>query len=185
MSAFAKLRAPFKRTNTNDALGTSVAMTEKKPEEENKKDPATATATDEATDDATASNSNDDSHPEELPDQNVQYGVQDVEAVTLTWSRRSLIFVFAKYVLVCPRCPSICASVRANSISLIVSGCSTSSTHSSPRFSPACCLSSRARSNRTRCSMSSTLSQMPCQLLYTSPYPRSWTCGAGLKALPS
>ncbi|ROV99818.1 hypothetical protein VSDG_03160 [Cytospora chrysosperma] len=95
MSAFAKLRSPFRRTNTNDAVGTSVAMTETKPDEEKKKDPATATATDEAADDATASNSNDSSPPAELPDENVQYGVQDVEAVTLTWSKRSLIFVFA------------------------------------------------------------------------------------------
>lgn len=105
MSAFAKLRSPFRRTNTNDAVGTSVAMTETKPDEEKKKDPATATATDEAADDATASNSNDSSPPAELPDENVQYGVQDVEAVTLTWSKRSLIFVFAKYVLACLSLP--------------------------------------------------------------------------------
>ncbi|ROV94992.1 hypothetical protein VMCG_08299 [Cytospora schulzeri] len=95
MSAFAKLRAPFRRTATDDALGTSVAMEDTKPVEENKKDSTTATATDEATDDATASNSNEESRQAEVPDEDVQYGVQDVEAVTLTWSRTSLIIVFA------------------------------------------------------------------------------------------
>lgn len=64
-------------------------------EKGDKKDPATATAADEATDDATASNKNDDT-PAEVPDENLQYGVQDVEAVTLTWSKTSLIIVFGK-----------------------------------------------------------------------------------------
>lgn len=105
MSAFAKLRAPFRRTATDDALGTSVEMTENPARTETKKDPATAT--DEATDDATASNRNEE-RSAELPDENVQYGVQDVEAVTLSWSRTALIMVFAKYVLVLSLPISLC-----------------------------------------------------------------------------
>lgn len=35
----------------------------------------------------------------ELPSEDVQRGVQEVEAVTLTWSRATLIAVFIKYVL--------------------------------------------------------------------------------------
>lgn len=34
-------------------------------------------------------------HPE-LPSQDIQRGVQDVEAITLSWSKASLIAVFAK-----------------------------------------------------------------------------------------
>lgn len=33
-----------------------------------------------------------------LPDENAQKGVQDVEAVTLSWSKSALIAVFIKYV---------------------------------------------------------------------------------------
>lgn len=36
---------------------------------------------------------------EEIPDGNAQHGVQDVEAVTMAWSRGTLIAVFIKYVL--------------------------------------------------------------------------------------
>lgn len=36
---------------------------------------------------------------EEIPDGSAQHGVQDVEAVTMTWSRGTLIAVFIKYVL--------------------------------------------------------------------------------------
>lgn len=36
---------------------------------------------------------------EEIPDGGAQYGVQDVEAVTMAWSRGTLIAVFIKYVL--------------------------------------------------------------------------------------
>lgn len=35
---------------------------------------------------------------EEIPDGSAQHGVQDVEAVTMTWSRGTLIAVFIKYV---------------------------------------------------------------------------------------
>jgi hypothetical protein len=36
-----------------------------------------------------------ESHPE-LPHENVQHGVSDVEAITLTWSKKTLAFVFIK-----------------------------------------------------------------------------------------
>lgn len=34
----------------------------------------------------------------EIPDGSAQHGVQDVEAVTMTWSKKTLIAVFIKYV---------------------------------------------------------------------------------------
>lgn len=36
----------------------------------------------------------------ELPDLDAQRGVQDVEAITLSWSRNALIAVFLKYVII-------------------------------------------------------------------------------------
>lgn len=36
----------------------------------------------------------------ELPTEDAQQGVKDVEAVTLTWSKTTLIAVFIKYVLI-------------------------------------------------------------------------------------
>jgi hypothetical protein len=36
------------------------------------------------------------------PTEDAQTGVQEVEAVTLSWSKKSLIAVFAKYVTTCP-----------------------------------------------------------------------------------
>lgn len=45
---------------------------------------------------------------EEIPDMNAQYGVQDVEAVTITWTRGTLIAVFVKYV------PSHCILFTSN-----------------------------------------------------------------------
>lgn len=74
-------------------------MTDNPAMSETKKDPATTTATDEATDDAATASKSLEDGPPDLPHENVQYGVHDVEAVTLSWSRASLIFVFAKYVL--------------------------------------------------------------------------------------
>lgn len=100
MSAFAKLRAPFRRTATDDAQGPSIAMSENPVMSGDQKDPTTATAADDATDDANTNNSIEDGGAAATePDRDVQYGVQDVEAMTLTWSKRSLIFVFCKYVM--------------------------------------------------------------------------------------
>lgn len=44
---------------------------------------------------------NDESQPEQ-PSTDAQRGVQDVEAVTLTWSKPTLIAVFIKYVVILP-----------------------------------------------------------------------------------
>lgn len=107
---FAKLRKPFRRTNTSDVAaptetqGNDVAMTSVELED-GKKDTTLATATDDAgTDDAGTSKTKDESdQPPELPEENLQYGVRDVEAVTLSWSKRSLITVFIKCVGI-PRC---------------------------------------------------------------------------------
>jgi hypothetical protein len=49
--------------------------------------------------DAEAHQSDDEKHPHE----NLQRGVQQVEAVTIAWSKWSLIAVFLKYVVVAPR----------------------------------------------------------------------------------
>lgn len=45
---------------------------------------------------------------EEIPDGSAQHGVQDVEAVTMTWTRGMLIAFFIKYV------PSHCILCRAS-----------------------------------------------------------------------
>ncbi len=50
-----------------------------------------------ATDDAAAVDSTDDLRPTE----GLQRGVQQVEAVTLSWSKATLIAVFIKYVVAC------------------------------------------------------------------------------------
>jgi hypothetical protein len=57
--------------------------------DEIKKDPTT--------DDAAVVNGSDESRPEH-PSEDLQRGVQHVEAVTLTWSKASLIAVFLKYL---------------------------------------------------------------------------------------
>lgn len=50
-----------------------------------------------ATDDAAAV----DSYEDERPGEDLQRGVQQVEAVTLSWSKGTLIAVFLKYVAGC------------------------------------------------------------------------------------
>lgn len=55
--------------------------------------------------------------PEKVPAEPLQVGVQDVEAITMSWSKGTLIAVFIKYV----RClhpaaggPAACASPRSH-----------------------------------------------------------------------
>ena len=52
---------------------------------------------------------------EVIPDGSAQHGVQDVEAVTMTWSKGTLIAVFIKYVplLFCAAYPIPLTNVRA------------------------------------------------------------------------
>ena len=46
--------------------------------------------------DAPRNHSGSGSWNEQQPDENVQHGVQDVQAVTMTWSRGTLIAIFIK-----------------------------------------------------------------------------------------
>ncbi|EXJ73200.1 uncharacterized protein A1O5_02960 [Cladophialophora psammophila CBS 110553] len=84
MAVLPRLRPGFRRTTTDDAE-SPLPMSSL---EANEKNPAVASAGN-----ATASGSNGQSHAEN-PDEAAQRGVQDVEAVTLTWSKKSLIAVF-------------------------------------------------------------------------------------------
>lgn len=91
MAVIPKIRAAFRRTTTDDA-SPSVAMNtveEDKITQEDKKDLAT--------DGTTESNSNGEPKVE-LPSEDLQRGVQKVEAVALAWTKKSLIAVFLKYV---------------------------------------------------------------------------------------
>lgn len=49
-----------------------------------------------ATDNALESNESEDQHGQPHVDEDTQRGVQDVEAVTLSWSKTTLIMVFLK-----------------------------------------------------------------------------------------
>ncbi|KKY14145.1 putative mfs siderophore iron [Phaeomoniella chlamydospora] len=89
MAGLLKLRPGFRRTETDHA-GTSVAMTT-----------VTADKQEPLAEGTTTGNGNDERQSEtpgealpELPDEDLQRGVQDVQAVTLTWSKKSLIAVF-------------------------------------------------------------------------------------------
>jgi hypothetical protein len=55
-----------------------------------------------ATDDAVPNDSEGESSSQEdtVPTQDAQTGVQEVEGMTLSWSKKSLIAVFAKYVYI-------------------------------------------------------------------------------------
>lgn len=86
MAVLHRFRTALRRTSPDDADADPVVTTSA---EENKKDPAT--------DGAAVVNSSDDSQPER-PSEDLQRGVQRVEAVTLSWSKASLIAVFVKYV---------------------------------------------------------------------------------------
>lgn len=87
MGKLPSLRNTFRRATTDDTIN-QVAMA---PAQENKTDPATVESGPE-------SKEGGDLQPE-LPGEDLQRGVQDVEAVTLSWSKASLIAVFLKYVV--------------------------------------------------------------------------------------
>lgn len=87
MGKLPSFRNTFRRTTTDDTINQVATA----PAEENKTDPATVES-------GPASKEAGDLQ-EELPGEDLQRGVQDVEAVTLSWSKASLIAVFAKYVL--------------------------------------------------------------------------------------
>jgi hypothetical protein len=87
----------------------------------------------------------------ERPGEDLQRGVQHVEAVTLTWSKASLIAVFLKYSPALRAPGSTRARSVANTVPTPASGCSTSSTPSSRPLSGVSFPSSRAISSLTRC----------------------------------
>ncbi|KAK6369569.1 uncharacterized protein PV06_09734 [Exophiala oligosperma] len=85
MAILPKLRPGFRRTATEDAANT-VAMSSVT---DNEKNPATAN------DDISPNTVNSDGgQPPDKPVEEAQRGVQNVEAVTLTWSKKSLIALF-------------------------------------------------------------------------------------------
>ena len=90
MAVFPKFRPGFRRTTTDNA---SPSVPQDITLAENSKDPAVVYSTD-----APAGNDNDEA-PSELPSEDVQGGVQNIEAVTLTWSKKSLVAVFILYDL--------------------------------------------------------------------------------------
>merc|ERR1712000_575321 len=74
-----------RRTTTDDVAG-SVAMS---PMTENEKHPATSSAEGPRT-----SNGDAEAPAAELPTEDAQRGVQNVEAITLTWSKKALVAIF-------------------------------------------------------------------------------------------
>jgi hypothetical protein len=80
MAVFARLRAMFRLSADNNEQ--SVDPLENSPEEQKGS--------------SASANKIDEESRAELPSQDIQRGVQDVEAVTLSWSKASLIAVFAK-----------------------------------------------------------------------------------------
>jgi hypothetical protein len=87
MGKLPSFRSTFRRTTTDDTINQVATATA----EENKTDPTTVES-------GPASKEAGDLSSEELPGEDLQRGVQDVEAVTLSWSKASLIAVFIKYV---------------------------------------------------------------------------------------
>lgn len=84
---FDKLRAASGRTPSDNTVTSAAVNTV----EVNEKNPAI--------DYTTAGNNNGEPQPE-LPSEELQRGVQNVEAVTLAWSKKTLVAVFLKYVFV-------------------------------------------------------------------------------------
>jgi hypothetical protein len=91
-----------------------------------------------ATDDAVPNDSEGETSSQEdaVPTQDAQAGVKQVEGITLTWSKKSLIAVFGKYVTL----PSIVVLLPAKTMTTVY-GCSTSSTPCNRQSSTACFLS--------------------------------------------
>lgn len=102
MALYPKIRSVFGRRATDDGVDSVAVDTvdEKKDggrqdpiiegNEKNSEDPAIGT---------TGTDSNDELQ-QELPAQDAQRGVHDVEAVTLTWTKTTLVAVFLKYVAI-------------------------------------------------------------------------------------
>jgi hypothetical protein len=78
-----RARTVFSRFAADDAASASAETTpvEGTTVEESKRDPATDT----------------ELQQPELPAEDLQHGVRDIEAITLTWSKKTLAFLFIKY----------------------------------------------------------------------------------------
>lgn len=85
MGKLPNFRNTFRRTTTDDTINNVATV----PAGDDKTDPATV--------EGGPVNKEARDLQEELPGDDLQRGVQDVEAVTLSWSKASLIAVFAKY----------------------------------------------------------------------------------------
>ncbi|KAF5016373.1 hypothetical protein F66182_11964, partial [Fusarium sp. NRRL 66182] len=83
MGKLPNFRNTFRRTTTDDTINQVATA----PAGENKTDPATV--------EGASENKEARYLPDELPGEDFQRGVQDVEAVTLSWSKVSIIAVFA------------------------------------------------------------------------------------------
>ena len=82
MAVLSQLQGIFRRPVPAEVTGT----------------PAVEPVTDEEKKTPTAAVVNDGDEKTDRPAEGLQHGVEQVEAVTLSWSKASLIFVFAKYV---------------------------------------------------------------------------------------
>ena len=89
MAFSSKLRAAFHRASIDDVSPVSVEVNEKT--EESKGDNAVA---------ATAPDTKEEDENSDLPTTDAQRGVHDVEAVTLTWTKTTLVAVFMKCVCI-------------------------------------------------------------------------------------
>lgn len=87
MPVSSRLRSAFRRRATDESI-TPVAVAETQPSK-----------TDASPESGVQLQATDVKPEDERPTENTQRGVQGVEAVTLTWSKRTLIAVFIKYVV--------------------------------------------------------------------------------------
>ena len=90
MASSSKFRPGFGRTTTDDAIKLAQANTREQGDQE---------AFDSRIASNNAVNTNDDLSKPDIPTEGLQQGVQDVESVTRTWSKKALIAVFLKYVV--------------------------------------------------------------------------------------
>lgn len=102
MGALSKFRPGFRRKATEDIINESSEVAMADMPSSNEKNSATPAVTG-ADDTISSSNANDlpiseQAEKDALPTENAQRGVQEVEAVALTWTKPMLIAVFLKYV---------------------------------------------------------------------------------------
>lgn len=87
MASSSKFRPGFGRTTTDDAIKLATINTKEQTDQEAIEEQNTENVTE---------NPADDLSKPDLPTQGLQRGVQDVESVTRTWSKKALVAVFLK-----------------------------------------------------------------------------------------